>query len=168
MGLKKEGRQTMDRIEKVKNYVDAALRRARDYEFRKEAVIHVYGVAQACAMLAMRRGEDAELAVIAGLLHDIWTYSKMDSREHAHKGAKMAGEILESMGLFEEDEIRKICRAIYHHSGKAITQEPFDEVLKDADVFQHCMYNPLKEASAKEYARFEKLKKELGLEAPEQ
>lgn len=153
----------MDRIEKVRNYVDAVLRRTGDYEFRKEAVIHLYGVAQACAMIAMRRGEDAELAVIAGMLHDIWTYSRLDSREHAHKGAGMSREILRSMEIFEEEEIDKICHAIYHHSGKAICQEPFDEILKDADVFQHCMYDPTKAPSVNEYARFEKLKKEFGL-----
>lgn len=153
----------MGRMEKVRNYVDAVLRRTGDYEFRKEAAIHLYGVSQACAMIAMRRGEDPELAVIAGMLHDIWTYSRLDSRDHAHKGAGMAREILRSMEVFEEEEIDKICHAIYHHSGKAICQEPFDEILKDADVFQHCMYNPTKEPPVNEYARFERLKKEFGL-----
>ncbi len=151
----------MDRIEKVRDYVDSVLRRTGDYGFRKEAVVHLYGVAQACGMIAMKRGENVELAVIAGMLHDIWTYSKMDSREHAHRGAGMVREILHSMGVFEEHEIEKICHAVYHHSGKAICQEPFDEVLKDADVFQHCMFNPLREPSVKEYARFERLKKEF-------
>ena len=151
----------MDRIEKVRIYVDSVLKRLGNFDDMRDAMIHLYGVSQACAMIAMKRGEDVELAVIAGMLHDIWTYARMDSRDHAHRGAGMAEEILGSMGVFQDQEIKKICHAIYHHSGKAICQEPFDEVLKDADVFQHCMNDPLKEPSAKEYARFEKLKEEF-------
>ena len=40
----------------------------------------------------------------------------------------MAREILKSMGTFEDQEIEKICQAIYHHSGKGIGQDPSDEV----------------------------------------
>ena len=153
-----------DRIGKVRQYVDQVIERIPDRTMRREAYIHLYGVSQACGLIAMKRGEDAELAVIAGMLHDIWTYSKMDSREHAHKGAGLAREILGSMELFDEKEIEVVCHAIYHHSGKAICQEPFDEVLKDGDVFEHCMYDPKKEPEAKEYARFKRLKAEFGLE----
>lgn len=153
----------MDRIESVRAYVDVVLKGMGNRDMAREAAIHLYGVSQACALIAMKRGEDRELAVIAGMLHDIWTYSKLDPREHAHRGAEMAREILKSMDIFEEEEIEKICHAIYHHSGKGICQDSLDEVLKDADVFQHCMYNPLKEPEAREYARFEKLKKEFFL-----
>lgn len=153
----------MNRIQRVRDYVDAVIGRIGNRDMQREAWVHLYGVSQACGMIAMKRGEDAELAVIAGMLHDIWTYSKMDSHQHAHKGAGMAREILESVNGFQEEEIEKICHAIYHHSGKAICQEPFDEVLKDGDVFQHCMYDPGAEPSVKEYARFEKLKAEFGL-----
>ena len=160
---REEEKFKMNRIEKVREYVNIIIGRISDKTVRNEALIHLYGVSQACAMIAMKRKQDAELAVIAGMLHDIWTYSKLDSREHAHKGAAMAREILESMEIFSEKEIEMVCHAIYHHSGKAICQQPFDEVLKDADVFQHCMYDPQKEPAIKEYARFEKLKEEFGL-----
>ena len=160
-GTGEKGEKHMDRIGQVRDYVDSILKRTGNFDITREAMIHLYGVSQACAMIAMKRGENVELAVIAGMLHDIWTYSRLDSREHAHKGAGLAREILQSMEIFQDQEIEKICHAIHHHSGQAICQEPFDEVLKDADVFQHCMYDPLKEASAKEYARFERLKKEF-------
>ena len=64
----------MDRIQQVRAYVDSVTGRIGDKELRKEAVVHLYGVSQACALIAMKRGEDKELAVIAGMLHDIWTY----------------------------------------------------------------------------------------------
>jgi len=39
----------------------------------------------------------------------------------------------------------------------------FDELLKDVDVFQHCLYNVTEHPMAHEIERFEKLKKEFGL-----
>lgn len=152
-----------DRLQKVREYVDAVVNRISDREMRKEAFVHLYGVSQACGLIAMRRGEDVELAAIAGMLHDIWTYSRMDSREHAHRGAGLAKEILQSMDLFDDGEIERVRHAIYHHSGKAIVQEPLDEVLKDADVLEHCLRDPSREPQAKEYARFLRLAEEFGL-----
>ena len=130
---------------------------------RRCAYVHLYGVAQACAMIAQKRRENAELAVVAGMLHDISSYQTMDRRDHAHKGAAMAKEILEKLGLFAGTEIDLICDAIYRHSDKAEKHPPLAEILIDADVFQHCFYNPLIAPAAHEKERFEVLKKEFGL-----
>ena len=112
---------------------------------------------------ALTAKNHAELAAAAGMLHDIHTYATMDPRDHAHKGSAMARDLLNSMKCFEAGEIDAICSAIYHHSSKEITHAPFDEVLKDADVMQHCLYNPLFEVMKHEKERFGKLKEEFGL-----
>lgn len=153
----------IDRIGKVREYVDAVINRIPDKDLRKEAFVHSYGVSQACGLIAMKRGQDVELAVIAGMVHDIWRYSKLDSREHAHKGAGLVREILKSMEVFDEEETALICHSVYHHSGKGICQEPFDEVLKDGDVLEHCMRDPVRGPKVHEYARFQRLKAEFGL-----
>ncbi len=49
----------MDRIEAVRDAVDAVLRDMPDGEERKFAYIHLYGVAQAAALIAEKRGENA-------------------------------------------------------------------------------------------------------------
>ncbi|MBN1891831.1 MAG: HD domain-containing protein, partial [Clostridiales bacterium] len=108
-------------------------------------------------------GENVELAAIAGMLHDIYTFTAMDSKGHARKGAVMAREILTSMGIFVEDEIEMICGAIHNHGGKESKHSPFDEVLIDADVLQHCFYDPQLGVFEREKERFEALKKEFGL-----
>jgi hypothetical protein len=54
---------------------------------------------QACALIAQKRGEDTELAMMAGMLHDIYSYAKMDITDHAHKGAILAKEILASLRI---------------------------------------------------------------------
>lgn len=153
----------MNRIEKVREYVDTVLSNVTDAETKRCGYLHLYGVSQACAMIAMKRKENGELAAIAGMLHDIYSYSAMDTKDHAHKGSVMAREILNSLSVFEDHEIDMICSAIYNHSSKGAKHSSFDEVLIDADVMQHCLYNPLFEIAEKEKARFDHLKAEFGL-----
>lgn len=153
----------MDRIEKVRQIVDGIVLNMTDHEERRCAYLHLYGVAQACALLSIKRKENVELAVIAGMLHDIYSYATMDSQDHAHKGAVMARNILESLSIFSEEEKDIICSAIYNHSDKSNIHGPLDEILKDADVMQHVLYNPLFEIKPHEQKRYDFLKKELNL-----
>lgn len=178
----------MNRIELVQEYVDNFVNANKDETMHKYGFIHLYCVSQACAMLALRRGVDVELAVTAGLLHDVCTYKFNDSVNHAHKGAVMAREILKDLGRyskrnasgsvsgfswkeeyqspFSDEEIDQICQAICNHSSKGQIDAPLDEVLKDADVLQHCLFDPTDRIPKKERERYEQLKKELGLQDP--
>lgn len=155
----------MNRIEKVRQTVDEILLNMTDHEERRCAYLHLYGVAQACALLSIKRKENVELAVIAGMLHDIYSYATMDSQDHAHKGAVMARNILESLSIFSEKEKDIICSTIYNHSDKSNIHGPLDEILKDADVMQHVLYNPLFEIKPHEQNRYNSLKTEMGLES---
>ena len=154
----------MDRIEKVRKTVDEILLNMIDAEERRCAYLHLYGVAQACALLALKRKENAELAVVAGMLHDIYSYVNMDSNDHAHKGAEMARNILNTLNIFNEDEKDLICTAIYNHSDKVMVHDWLDEILKDADVMQHVLYNPLFDIKQHEQNRFGLLMKEFDIE----
>lgn len=51
-----------------------------------------------------------------------------------------------------------ICTAIHNHSSKASKHSSFDEVLIDADVLQHCLYNPIFDVAEHEKQRYENLK----------
>ncbi len=154
----------MDRTEKVREVVDEILLNMSDAEERRCAYLHLYGVSQACALLALKRKENVELAIIAGMLHDLYSYANMDSYDHAHKGAELARDILDSLQIFSEEEKEFICTAIYNHSDKTMTHAPLDEILKDADVMQHVLYNPLCDRKVQEEQRFGLLKRELGVE----
>ena len=155
----------MDRIEKVREIIDEILLKMTDDKERRCAYLHLYGVSQACALLALKREKNVELAVIAGMLHDIYSYANMDSQDHAHKGAAMARNILDSLNLFSEDEKNLICTAIYNHSDKSIIHASIDEILKDADVMQHVLYNPLFDIKQQEQHRVRSLKNEFDLKA---
>ncbi|PJI07286.1 MULTISPECIES: HD domain-containing protein [Clostridium] len=153
----------MNRIEILRQYIDNILLNMSDVKERRCAYVHLYGVAQSCALIALKRGENAELATMAGMLHDIYSYSKMDAKDHAHKGAVLAKEILASLKITNEDETKIICDAIYTHSEKEFVHSDFNEVLIDADVLQHCFYNPTFEIMPHEKTRYEKLKIEFGI-----
>lgn len=155
--------QDINRIEKVREAVDNILLNMTDNNERRCAYVHLYGVAQAAALIAEKRNEDTELSVIAAMLHDIYSYKNMYTTDHAHKGAAMAKEILTELKIFSCEEIDKIYSAIYHHSDKHTINESFDEILKDADVMQHILYNPLFEIKAHEQERFNNLKNEFGM-----
>ncbi|MBP3541386.1 MAG: HD domain-containing protein [Clostridia bacterium] len=153
----------MNRIEKVREKVDDILLHMTDSQERRCAYVHLYGVAQACALLAVRRGVEAELAVIAGMLHDLHAYAAMDARDHAPKSAEMARTLLQELDWFREDEIAAVCTAIARHSDKQTVHGPLDEVLKDADVMQHMLYDPLQEGGDSQKSRRARLKEELGV-----
>ena len=152
-----------NRIERVKAGVDGVLAQMEEEQERRRAFVHLYGVAQACAMLALKRREDVELAGIAGMLHDLYAYAAADRTGHANKGGAMAKEFLDRMGGFSQNEIEKISTAIGHHSEKTITHSAFDEILKDADILQHFMHNPLLHTAEHESPRLAALRAEFGL-----
>jgi len=154
----------MNRIEKIREYVDNVLLHMSDETERRCGYLHLYGVSQACALIALKRRENVELATIAGMLHDIYFYSTMDTKDHAHRGSVMAREILTSLQSFAGDEIDMICTAIHNHSSKGSKHSSFDEVLIDADVLQHCLYNPLFDVAEHEKQRYENLILEFDLQ----
>jgi len=161
---------TMNRIEILRKYIDGVLLDMTDFEERRTAYVHLYGVAQICALIALKRGKDCELAIMVGMLHDIYSYARMDPKDHARKGAILAREILASLRITNDNETEMICDAIYTHSDKETHHSDFNEVLKDADVLQPYLYNPAIETLAPEILtperkiRYENLKRELGIE----
>ena len=154
----------MDRIEILRKYIDGILVNMTDVEERRHAYVHLYGVAQVCALLALKRKEDVELAIMAGMLHDICSYARMDREDHARKSALMAEVILTELKVADEEEIKLICQAIANHNQKERIDSPQDEVLKDADTFQFWLYNPLVEIPAPaRKIRCDRVMAELGL-----
>ena len=62
----------MSRIKDLQKQVHRVLEKMEDEDKRLKAVSHLHGVALAAAVLAKKRGENAELATMAGLLHDLY------------------------------------------------------------------------------------------------
>ena len=147
----------MSRIKDLQKYIHKVLKGMDDNQKRAAAVAHLHGVSLAAVMIAKKRGENAELAAMAGLLHDLYAYKSGSYDDHAHKGAEYARKLLEELGITSADETDIICSAIWHHDRKAEVDSPMDEILKDADVIHHSLGDPTKEIKPHELARYNRL-----------
>ena len=153
----------MGRLKELRTYIDKKLNKIEDEDKRISATAHLYGVSLAAQMLAKKRGLDQELAAMAGMLHDMHAYKTESYDDHAHLGADLAREILGKLGFTTPEETDIICSAIYHHDDKATIDGPMDELLKDADVIDHCFKDASKPVKEKEQKRYDALCTELGL-----
>ena len=153
----------MSRIRELQKQVHKVLEKMEDGDKRAKAIAHLHGVALAAAVLAKKRGENAELATMAGLLHDLYAYKSGSYDDHAHLGADYARKLLEKLAITTLEETDVVCSARWHHDSKAEVDGPMDEILKDADVIDHSLSDPTKEVKAHEVARYAKLCEDLGL-----
>ncbi|MGE5222266.1 MAG: HD domain-containing protein [Omnitrophica WOR_2 bacterium] len=152
----------MDRLEIVRQAIDEIVRQQPDQEERRCGFVHLYGVSDICILLALKPGLDPQLCAAAGMLHDIWNYKVWDNPEHARLGSQEAGRILQDSGLYTAGEIDQICQAVARHGNKQGIDSAMDELLKDADVFQHYLYNPA--LPVRWTGRLEKVFAEFGLD----
>ena len=152
----------MSRVKDLQKKVHKILNDMDDNQKHSSAVAHLHGVSLAAVMIAKKRGENPELAAMAGLLHDLYAYKSGSYDDHAHKGADYAREVLVDLGITDAYETDIICSAIRHHDSKDQVDSPMYEVLKDADVIHHSLGEPTKEVKEHEKARFAKLSEEFG------
>ncbi|MCL1848861.1 MAG: HD domain-containing protein [Clostridiales bacterium] len=128
---------------------------------------HLYGVSNFCTLLAIKRNLNEEIAAACGMLHDIAVVLTGDSTQHGKRGAILAEPILRKLGLYTNEEIATITSAISKHSKKKAVHGAYDEVVKDADVMHHCMYDTSAPVSDKETTRYVSILDELGCTAVE-
>ena len=153
----------MDRLEQVRRLVDDMLIQQPDDTERRCGYLHLYGVSATCGLLALKRGLDVQLATVAGMLHDFSTYQRGDPSDHDQLSAQAARRLLDELDLFSRQEIDAICQSIQHHRAKDQVHAPMDELLKDADVLQHYLYNPSFRQQASEEPRIAAVLAELGV-----
>ena len=152
----------MTRLKALRKHVNHVINKMEDPDKRTNAIAHLYGVSLAAVMLAKKRGLDPEIAAMAAMLHDLHAYKTGSYDDHAHKGADLAREILGELKITDEAETDMICSAIYHHDDKLVTNGPMDEVLKDADVIDHCLKDSSKQVKEKEQVRYENCVRSMG------
>ncbi|WP_026658205.1 HD domain-containing protein [Butyrivibrio sp. AC2005] len=153
----------MGRLKELRRFVDEVLNRMEDPDKRTSAIAHLYGVSLSATILANKRGLDPEIAAMAAMLHDLHAYKSGSYDDHAHLGAELARKVLNELKLTSPEETDAICSAIYHHDDKLVVDSPMDELLKDADVMDHCFKDISKPVKEKEQERFSRLCEEFGM-----
>ena len=134
---------TSDRLGRVRAYVNSIFDPVEDADEKRAAYIHSYGVSHCCALFAMKRGLDLELASVIGLLHDVYSYKTGVIAWHAQNGAEMVRVAFKYSlaDLFTDEEQTIIKSAIYHHANKDIVHDEYDEMLKDSDILQRISFD---------------------------
>lgn len=112
------------RLDQARKVIDDIIKSIPDEEDKRDAYVHLYGVGLMASLLALKRGysrEIAELAEVAGMLHDLLTYvdRNEDTADHAHTCAMYAKEnVLSKLDCYSEEEKELIYNGIYNHSDK--------------------------------------------------
>ena len=134
---------TTDRIGRVRAYINNILDLIEDADEKRAAYIHSYGVSHCCALLAVKRGLNLELATIIGLLHDVYSYKTGVTAWHSQNGAEMVRVAFKYRlaDLFTDEEQTIIKSAIYHHANKDMVHDEYDEMLKDSDILQRLSFD---------------------------
>ena len=99
------------------------------------------------------------------MLHDIYTCRTGLQLLHPPSGAEDARVILRDLGAFSQEEQQRTHSAILRHSSKERVGDPYDELLKDADVLQHYLHDPAKSLPPAAAERIRNVAAELGLPA---
>lgn len=123
---------------------------------------HLHGVSHYCTLLAYRRNLNVDIATVCGMVHDIYPLYTGVFEDHARKGVPYVKALLESLSIFSEEEVKVITQAVYNHTDKRCIHESYDELLKDADVMYHCLYDPDDPIREKEVERYKMILRELG------
>jgi len=166
----------MNRVEKLREYVDEILLNKNNDQDRRCAYVHLYGVAQACAMIAQKRNVDIELAIMAGMLHDLYTYKRKDEVRHLGKeaieeviknhrtdGTIWLREILPEWDLTTDEETNILCDVIQGGVGEDDKTLELEKVVNDANILQFYFYNPMSTEIKLDEKRVDNLLSEFGL-----
>ena len=129
----------MERLEKLKERVTNHLIEKRPDQAAK-ALSHLGYVAALAGLLGMRRGLNVELCQSAGYLHDVWLslHAPLDEAgltRHAAEGSRLVPDFMGEG--YTADEVETVRRMIYNHDFNDQADDPYSEVLKDADMLAH-------------------------------
>ncbi len=107
-------------------------------------------------MLATLRKLDVELCCIAAMLHDIALYApELSASGSCTAQCGICEAAAGEDEVFSEEEIRILTHVISVHSDKMNRHDgPISELLKDADVLQHYLYNPKIELCLRKKTRY--------------
>ena len=116
----------MNRYYIIKDEVYAILNNECFGNNRKDGLEHLFNVANMAIFLAKIENLDLELAAITGILHDIAAYKYNSHFDHANRSSMLAKAIL----------------TVKNHSFKDKIDDPYSELIKNADLLVQHLNEP--------------------------
>lgn len=145
--FKKDKIDAKDCISLVERYVVDLLLNSDLPDSKRDSSIcwelkHQSNTAQFARILALKRGLPVDICAVGLLFHDINSIVHGKYKNHAREGTPIAMDIIEEIGDFTGEELDQIKRIIRNHSDKhKWTDDPFQEIGKDADVLDCFLYD---------------------------
>lgn len=131
----------MNRYEQLKEEFYKAIEEKCFGIYKQKAYFHSIQVCTLCQIYAKERGLDIELASIIGLFHDYSQFINHTSFNHAMISSEMTQKLLDHYS-FTDEEKNIIITAIRLHSDKHKIDDPYSELIKDADVMAKYYEDP--------------------------
>lgn len=132
----------MKRYEILKDIFYQTIEEKSHGMYKKEAYFHSLHVSILCQKLALEKNLNMELAGIIGLFHDLSQYVYHTSFQHASRSSQLTKTILEKTKTFTTEEMDCITKAIENHSYKDQIDDPYSELIKDADLLARYLDDP--------------------------
>ncbi len=144
-----------DKIQQIEAYVVQAMAGVVNPDLKiGHDFKHVDRVRRRALYLAQCEGfADLELVEAAALLHDIGLTQLETRNDHGPVGAAIAARFLRERGLFAEDEIAGIAKAIHNHSAIHGDWDALGYLLRDADLLDTLGAVGLMRAFTSKYAK---------------
>lgn len=123
-----------NRLDSIRILVKEMINKIDSEEKREEAYIQLYGVSNIAWLLAKKRDQNQEIAVISGLLHDYYRFNNGIIEFPGTNSAETVRPILRDLNVFTTEEQITILRAIFHRDYRDRIHGPLDEILKDSYI----------------------------------
>lgn len=116
----------------IKNRMEELLERYPEGDFERT---HFYHVLEYCEALAIKRGLNPVVAQLIGMIHDAGRIiNGTTGKQHAIDGEEIARRWLSEDGY---EEVETVAAAIKNHRHKKRIEDPYSELIKDADSLAH-------------------------------
>ncbi|BFH62763.1 CHAP domain-containing protein [Paenibacillus azoreducens] len=124
------------RIESIRVLVNEMLQTMDSSVEKSNACVYLYGVSTFASMLAMKRGQNSELAAIAGLLHHYYFYKTGIAEFPGPNSSEAVRPLIRDIKIFSNEERMIILQAIFYQDDRKQIHGPYEEIIKDAIVLQ--------------------------------
>ncbi|MCP3806632.1 CHAP domain-containing protein [Paenibacillus sp. Lou8.1] len=151
------------RLESVRGLVHEMLVTTENNSMKQEAWAHLFGVSNFASMLAMRRGQDVEIAAIAGVLHGFYFYKTGIKDFPGPNSADAVRPILRNTQLFTDEEQLVILRSIFYQGDRHQGHGPYEEIIKDAILLQMYLQSAGNHSFKTDIRRLQNVFVELGI-----
>ncbi len=152
-----------ERLELVRELIKEMINGIENPARKQEAYVQLSAVSDCASKLAARRGQDAEIAAVAGLLHGYYFYKTGIQSFPGPNSADTVRPLLRATQSFSNEELNVILRSVFYQEERQRIHGPYDEIIKDSILVQRYFDHSGNALSLADIHRLQKVLVELGI-----